>query len=126
MVRQTYGGVTTNLVRRVAVYVPGTCNVDRPAAQLQQQWTDTMLDFFSTLFGGATALRVHGCYRDSAGKLVREPLNMVFAFCDAAVFEMSGSAVVQLARDMGKDMGQECMAIEVDGALYLVTANSNP
>lgn len=122
MVGKTYGGMTTSLVRRVAVYVPGTFKVDRPAAQLQQQWTDNMLDFFSGLYGGGTAIRVHGCYKDSQGRLVREPVNMVFAYCSAEAYEQGQYALVSLARDMCRDMGQECVAIEADDALFFVSA----
>lgn len=116
-----FGGLTSPLTHRVAVYVPGTCNVNRPASQLQQQWTDIMLESFSTLFGGGTAVHVHGCYVSASGVPIQEPVNLVFAYCDSAAYASGATAVIDLARSMCRDMGQECVAIEADGVLYFVS-----
>jgi hypothetical protein len=120
MATQHFAGMETSLVHRVAVYVPGTVAVDRPAAQVQQAWTDQMLDAFGTLYGGSTAISVLGTWIGTGGKLVREPVNLVYSYCSDEQLAHSRPAVLRLAKSMAVEMGQEAVALDVDNALFLV------
>ena len=123
MTTNQFAGMTTTLVHRIAVYVPGTVNVDRPAEEVQQAWTDQMLDAFGTMFGGSTAIHVVGTWIGLNGKPVREPVNLVYSYCaDEHLSNGAQEIVVSLAKRMAVEMGQEAVAVEVDGALYLVEA----
>ena len=115
-----FAGMTTTLTHRIAVYVPGTVNVDRPAGQVQQAWTDQMLDAFGTMFGGSTAIHVLGTWIGLNGQPVREPVNLVYSYCADEHLLGGAQEVVSLAKRMAVEMGQEAVAVEVDGALYLV------
>lgn len=116
-----FAGMTTTLVHRIAVYVPGTVNVTQLAEQKQQAWTDHILDAFGKLFGGSTTVSVTGSWVGLHGKLVREPVNLVYSYCTADdLCPSTQELIVALARRMAYEMGQEAVAMEVDGALYLV------
>lgn len=125
-----FAGMTTTLVHRIAVYVPGTVNmcqssrmgVHRPVENVQQAWTDQMLDAFGALFGGSTAIHVIGTWIGLNGQPVREPVNLVYSYCADEHMLSGADTVVQLAKRMAVEMGQEAVAVEVDGALYLVQA----
>ena len=82
-----------------------------------------MLDAFGTLFGGSTSIHVLGTWIGLNGQPVREPVNLVYSYCaDEHLSGGAENAVLQLAKRMGVEMGQEAVAVEVDGALYLVRA----
>ena len=121
MAIKQFAGIETTLTHRIAVYIPGIVHVDRPAGQVQQAWTGQMLDAFGALFGGSTAIHVLGTWIGLDGQLVREPVNLVYSYCsNEHRFGDTQYAVLRLAKRMAAEMGQEAVAVEVDGALYLV------
>ena len=49
-------------------------------------------------------------------------MNLVYSYCADEHMLSGADTVVQLAKRMAVEMGQEAVAVEVDGALYLVQA----
>lgn len=116
-----FAGISSNLTHRIAVYVPGGNPRTNLGTALQQSWTDTMLEAFGTFFGGSTAVNVQGTWIGLDDKVVREPVNMVYSYCTSEQYDKHQADVLHLAKCLANGMKREAVAVEVDGALFLVT-----
>jgi hypothetical protein len=118
--------MTTRLDHCVKVTVPGTTDVNKEALDVQQTWVRRTLERLSRLFGGATAINGQGGWMSETHGLIVEPVVIVYAYCDKAALENYLADVIAYARNMGCKMGQECVAVEIDGILDLIdTGHSN-
>ena len=110
-----------NLIKlscRVAVYVPSTVDIDKETDNTEH--VDATLRMLSSLFGGATAADALGCWLTTAGKLVKEHITVVYAYCSSDQIREAIDRVVEHAESIKQAMNQEAVAIEVNGELYFV------
>jgi hypothetical protein len=114
------------LNRQVKVIVPGTVYGNQPALEQQANWVRRTLEHLSELFGGATAINGQGAYVSEHGLIV-EPVVIVYSYCDDAGLAKHHGAVIEHARQLGLDMTQECVSVEIDGTMEFVnTQAANP
>ena len=106
------------LSARVAIYVPGTCGVDTAADT--SAVADHVAAQLSAMFGGATKQKAAGCWLSEAAGPVSEDVTVVYAFADPADLEQYREAIGALALDIKRDLRQEAVSVELDGALYLI------
>ena len=109
------------LTESVAVYVPSTTDIDCTAdselvAQTVQQVTRTL----AQLFGGATVQAGTGSWISDSGALVQEPVQIVTSSASALTTQTLDS-VMALARTVGRDMRQDCIAVSINGTLCLIS-----
>jgi hypothetical protein len=108
------------LAESVSVYVPATVDVDSVASPaLVASMVETVSRTLAGMFGGATVTDGLGSYVAESGALVQEPVRIVASNADT----IDGPAldrVAGLARKVARTMGQECVAVNVNGTLYLV------
>lgn len=94
------------LTHRIAVYVPRAELVEAVARTL------------AAWFGGATALPTgQGYWLDDDGNLVQDPTTLVYANTDT---EPDPDTLTAWARTLAQGWGEHTVAIEINGALYLV------
>lgn len=106
------------LASKITVFVPATTHVGKPTNNaVQVQATAEML---SRLFGGATSSSAIGYWVSESAGLIKEKTTVVFAYCDQTALENHIEAVVDYCKAMKKDMGQESVALEVNGSMYFV------
>ena len=104
-------------------YVPGTNSRKVLDGGLQNRMSDRVQDDFATMFGGCTVTRASGVWMDHAtGKLVAEPVILVESFTDDEGHGIHEGDVFALAEEVCNIMGQESVALEIDGVLHLVSA----
>ena len=102
----------------VRVYVPSTAGIDAPidttaiVAATQHRLAEW--------FGGATTFDALGSWVSPTAGLVDERVRIVQAHCTSAQLETHIELVVQHARTMRRELGQDAVAIEVNNRLYLV------
>ena len=105
---------------RVAVYVPGTCGVDTNDNALADRMTASTAAALSEMFGGATATDAAGYWVSDAVGLVREAVRIVYSNTTRDELDRRGADVLALAERIKREMAQEAVSVEIDGALYLV------
>ena len=105
------------LNRKVSIYVPGTVNGNQPALGLQAEQTDLVLNQLSRWFGGATVTDATGGWISENLGLVKESIRLVTSFTDAKGMFKHRGHVMDLASYLAETMGQESVAVELDGKL---------
>lgn len=107
------------LSHRVALYVPTTVNVSEVLdSETADHYIEIALRFLSQQFGGATALSAQGAWVSENGTLVIEKITIVYAFAR----ELSTGALAALKEFAGtlkSALGQENIAVEIDGKFFL-------
>jgi len=104
------------LATKITLFVPGTVNVNELNPGMQAKFTNIVQERFTEWFGGSTTIAAEGTYTAASG-IVREPINMVSTFSnDTSKLPM----VHALAADIAYEMGQECVAVEVNGQVEFV------
>lgn len=106
------------LDHRVSVYVPGTVDTNQQTDNRQQ--VERVAAELSRMFGGATATTATGYWMSDTAGLVAESTTIVYAACTAEQINDHLPAVVELARQIKREMRQEAVSVEIDGALYLI------
>ena len=106
------------LTHRVALYIPGTTDTDKPADNAAQ--VKRVARRFCELFGGATAQQSAGYWMSERAGLVAESVTIVYAACTKAQRDAHLTQVLELAQDIKRDMAQEAVSVELDGALYII------
>lgn len=102
----------------VKIYVPSTVNVDQHCDT--SDWVNRCLKLLSQEFGGSTASTALGAWVNNSGDLIKENVVLVFAFAKQAQLESSMETIYNFCLDMKKNLGQEAIALEVNGELYLI------
>lgn len=103
----------------VKIYVPGTVNENETAVDLQKTETENALSFMCGLFGGATCGRFSGAWKNDAGEVITEPVNIVYSYFDGDLAKVS--QLIEYAKNLCKTMKQDCISIEFDGRLAFVS-----
>ncbi len=104
---------------RVAVYVPGTANVDKKLGKRTREVCErATLTFLSDLFGGATAQTAKGAWVSKEKGLVVEPVTICFSYCTPS--DEQEREVFKLALALKRALGQEAVSVESKGKFYLV------
>lgn len=106
------------LDHRVSVYVPGTVDTDKAADNRQQ--VERVAAEFSRMFGGATATTATGYWMSDTAGLVAETTTIVYAACTAEQLEKHLAAVVELARQIKREMRQEAVTVTIDQKMYII------
>ena len=106
------------LKSQVKIYVPSTTEVDKPIEN--NEWVDKTLTFLSSSFGGATTTKALGAWITNDGKLVKENVNLCFAFADQSQLENKIDEIYNFCVEMKIELKQEAIALEVNGELYLI------
>lgn len=105
---------------RVAVYVPGTSGPADPDSALAERITEEAAARLSELFGGATISLAAGAWMSADCGLIREAVQIVYSFCSAEQLDKYAEAVRELAEMVKREMRQEAVSVEIDGALYFI------
>lgn len=111
-------GEAVKLEHRVSIYVPGTVDTDKAADNRQQ--VERVAAEFSRMFGGATATTATGYWMSDTAGLVAESTTIVYAACTAEQLEKHLAEVVELARQIKREMRQEAVSLELDSCLYIL------
>ena len=103
-------------------HCPRTVGVNKPApAALTAENIEKACRLLATLFGGFTALEGKGGYLSETFGLVVEPVTVVYASCDGPALSCRTAQGAGVAADIAECMSQECVAVECDGALELIS-----
>jgi hypothetical protein len=85
----------------------------------QNRWLSTVVDTLSGLFGGASCIRASGYWKTDQGNLVSETVVIVYSWADdLSIAQLQ--LVRQLAVALKLALSQQSVAVEIDGALFLV------
>lgn len=103
---------------QIKIYVPSTTNIREAFDSLE--WVRKTMELLSKEFGGATATSALGAWVSNQGDLVKENITVVFAYARQEQLENSIDFVYGFCLDMKRVLGQEAIALEVNGELYLV------
>ena len=106
------------LPQRVALYVPGTqgpATATDNTAQVERVAAE-----FSRMFGGATAQESTGFWMSDTAGLVREAVTIVYAACTAEQLRDRLPDILTLAQQIKREMAQEAVSAEINGALYTI------
>lgn len=107
-----------DLDNKVAVYVPSTIGVDKVCDTRKQ--VDETLTKLSGWFGGATATDAIGGWQSESGKLVKEHITIVYAFCTKVQFTEHIDELVEYCEKMRDELGQEAVALEYNGQIAFI------
>ena len=103
----------------VAIFVPSTVNVDKEIDNAQ--FVKATLAKMSGLFGGATAQSAFGGWVAEGGQLVTEKVTIVYANCTSEQLENNIAECVDYAKQLCKQMSQECISVRVNGKLGFIS-----
>ena len=103
----------------IAIFVPSTVNVDEPIDNAK--YVKATLAKLSGIFGGATAQSAYGGWVAESGNLVTEKVTIVYANCTSEQLEENISECVEYAKQLCKDMSQECISVRVNGKLGFIS-----
>lgn len=106
------------LSSKVTIYVPATAAVDQAVDNTEQVRETAAL--LSRLFGGATSTPALGYWLSPAVGLVAENTTVVFAYASDAALQEHIGEVVEHCEHIKTAMGQEAVAMEINGEMYFV------
>lgn len=112
--------ISVCLQSKVEIYVPGTVAVDHLADT--SSYVNETARYLSELFGGATVSEDTGYYVTDLGQLIKEPVFIVWAFCSTEQLEKYSPKVIEWAETICRDLGQESVAVVINGQMLFVRA----
>ena len=104
---------------RVAIYVPGTVDVDKTDAGAAERMTARVARDLSDLFGGATITDGRGAWVSDVAGLVMENVRIVYSFSTADAITKHIDEIERIIETVKTEMRQEAVSVEIDGALYI-------
>lgn len=107
-----------DLSSRVAIYVPGTMNVNQETDNAAQ--VERVMAKLSEWFGGATASDARGGWLSQSSGLVIEHVTIVYAFCKEADLQSRFEDIIQLCGQIRDEMKQEAVTLEVNGQIAFI------
>ena len=110
-----------NLIKlgsKVAVYVPSTLRVSE--AIENSEYVQRTLEFLSEKFGGATSTKAVGCWVSKENGLIREAIEVCYAYTNTAGLEANIEAVIEYCEMLKKEMSQEAISLEINNELYFI------
>ena len=105
------------LSSKITVYVPATNGIDKAADNTEQVKKTAAL--LSELCG-ATSTPALGYWMSPAAGLVAEATTVVFAYAADAALQEHVGRVVELCEELKREMGQEAIALEINGEMYFI------
>jgi hypothetical protein len=111
------GGLNT----KQTIYVPSTdiSQKEIPTKEINKRVKEVE-SFLSEKFGGYTEVKAHGGYILKDGKLVRENVVEVSAFCKTNDYTKNKNLIIEKLKTWGKEWGQETIGYEKDENFYMV------
>ena len=103
---------------KVAVYIPSTIDVDQATDTARH--VDKCLALLSGAFGGATSTPAIGAWIAETGKLVKEKITLVYAYCNSQALDKHIGAIIDYCETLKLELSQEAIALEVNGELYFL------
>lgn len=108
-----------SLPHRLRLYIPGT-NAGEVDLQAQACWKRRVQHRFTAWFGGSTTYVAQGTWLTDDG-IIDEPIVIVESFARETDLATSWNATQELCRELGEALQQECIALERDGVLMLIS-----
>lgn len=106
------------LSSKITVYVPATNGVDTATDNTAQ--VKRVASALSEYFGGATSTPALGYWLSPVAGLVAENTTVVFAYASDADLQQHIEEVVSLCEELKNEMGQEAVALEINGEMYFI------
>lgn len=106
------------LSSKVTVYVPATQGVN--AATDNKEQVKATAALLSECFGGATSTPALGYWLSPVAGLVAETTTVVFAYANDAALQQNIGRVVDYCEKLKGEMGQEAVALEINGDMYFI------
>lgn len=106
------------LSSKITMYVPATTSVNVEIDNTE--FVNNTAKLFSECFGGATSTPCLGYWMSTSEGLVKEKTTMVFAYCADTDLQKYIDKVVDHCEELKKDMGQEAIALEINGEMYFI------
>lgn len=106
------------LSSKVTVYVPSTCDINKPVDT--SEWVDGCATLLSNCFGGATSTETLGYWTSPTCGLVKERSIMVFAYCSDTDLQEKIETVIDFCEAMKKELKQDAIAMEINGEMYFI------
>lgn len=103
---------------KFAVYVPSTTDVNEPCDN--SEMVKYVMIELSKMFGGATASRANGGWCTGSGRIVLEPVTIVYAFCTSEQALEHFADVFAICEKIKRDMGQEAVTLEYNNQVKFV------
>ena len=107
-----------NLNCKLAVYVPSTQDVDKPAdnSAMVQHVMACMAD----MFGGATSTPAKGGWKSASGALVIEDVTIIYSYCTPEQASEYFERVIQLCEHVKHAMQQEAVTLEYNNQIAFI------
>ena len=103
---------------RVAVYVPGTNNVNQ--ACNNQAEVKLISKWFSKAFGGATSYNATGSWISETAGLITEDVTIIYSFTDEKTLAEKEAFLEKTCLWLKKRMHQEAISLEINNRLYFI------
>ena len=98
--------------------MPATNGVDTATDNTAQ--VKRVASALSEYFGGATSTPALGYWLSPVAGLVAENTTVVFAYASDADLQQHIEEVVSLCEELKNEMGQEAVALEINGEMYFI------
>ena len=108
------------LNHQVTVIVPSTIGAYAAPQELIDRKIENTLDALARVAGGSTAVNASGAWLDAQGKLVRERVCNVYAYCTEAQFGWLTETAMRVATEIKESMAQECVSVVIDNVMHFV------
>lgn len=118
MVKSAKLAACVKLAHKVTIYVPGT--VAAAEAGDTSEYITKAAEFLSGAFGGATSSAAAGYWLSAEHGLIKEKTTVVFAYAAEADLANNIDSVVDFCIMMRCALGQEAVALEIDGEMYFI------
>lgn len=105
------------LKEKVSIYVPSTYAVN--VKILNDKYVQKVEMELASIFGGATSMETTGSYVANNGTLVREKINLVYAFAEKIGNEEIDK-ILTICEWLKLEMVQECIALEINGEMHFI------
>lgn len=106
------------LSHKITVYVPATNSVDTAADNTEQ--VKRIAALLADCFGGSTSTAALGYWLSPAVGLVAENTTVVFAYAAEKDLQEHIGRVVEHCETLKAEMGQEAVALEINGEMYFI------
>ena len=103
---------------KITVYVPATNGVNQEADNTEQVRRTASL--LADCFGGSTSTAALGYWLSPAAGLVAEKTTIVFAYAADKDLQEHIEEVVTHCEALKVEMGQEAIALEINGEMYFI------
>ena len=112
---------TAEAVASLAVYVPSTTRGQTKIPQSEfSQRTDRIILLMVDLFGGSTVLPAIGYWRNEAGIMINERINIVRSATDPITLADHYQTVVDTMITNGRSWYQDVIGLELNGSFIMI------